>query len=217
MDKAGLDIGLEKLRSSERHYRTLLDESVDPIFSFYPDGTYRYVNKSFAHGVGKSPREIIGKKIWDIFDKDEADKRFAVVKHVFDQAKIKEIEVRVPLPSGDTYYLTTVKPVLSRQGIVETVICTSKNITKRKLAEMALKQEHDKLLAAMEEIKTLSGLLPICSSCKKIRDDKGYWNNLESYIEKHSQASFSHGICPECSEKLYGDKKWYIRMQAKKG
>jgi hypothetical protein len=56
---------------------------------------------------------------------------------------------------------------------------------------------------AMEEIKILRGLLPICSSCKKIRDDQGYWTQMESYISKHSEAEFSHGICPECLERLY--------------
>ncbi len=50
-----------------------------------------------------------------------------------------------------------------------------------------------------------SGLIPICSSCKKIRDDKGYWNQIESYIESHSEADFSHSICPECAKKLYPD------------
>lgn len=55
----------------------------------------------------------------------------------------------------------------------------------------------------------MSGLVPICSNCKKIRDDEGYWNNLESYIEKHTDALFSHGLCLECAEKLYGDKEWY--------
>jgi len=56
---------------------------------------------------------------------------------------------------------------------------------------------------ALGEIKKLSGLLPICANCKKIRDDKGYWNQIESYIRKHSEAEFSHGICPECARKLY--------------
>ena len=56
---------------------------------------------------------------------------------------------------------------------------------------------------AMKEIKTLSGLLPICASCKKIRDDKGYWHQVESYISSHSEAEFTHGICPECAKKLY--------------
>jgi ligand-binding sensor domain-containing protein len=59
------------------------------------------------------------------------------------------------------------------------------------------------LKAAMAEVKTLGGLIPICSSCKKIRDDEGYWNILESYLVKHSDAQFSHGICPECASRLY--------------
>jgi hypothetical protein len=59
------------------------------------------------------------------------------------------------------------------------------------------------LQKALEEVKTLSGFLPICASCKKIRDDKGYWNQIEAYISEHSEAEFSHGICPECLEKLY--------------
>jgi len=56
---------------------------------------------------------------------------------------------------------------------------------------------------AMDNVKTLGGLIPICSSCKKIRDDEGYWNIIESYIAKHSTAQFSHGICPDCMQKLY--------------
>jgi CheY-like chemotaxis protein/HPt (histidine-containing phosphotransfer) domain-containing protein len=59
------------------------------------------------------------------------------------------------------------------------------------------------LQAALAKIKTLCGLLPICASCKKIRDDKGYWNQIEAYISDHSEAEFSHGVCPECAKKLY--------------
>ena len=59
------------------------------------------------------------------------------------------------------------------------------------------------LREALAEVKKLSGLLPMCASCKKIRDDKGYWNQLEAYISAHSEADFSHGICPECAKKLY--------------
>ena len=205
MDKKDLIDELEMLSNSERHYRILMDESTDPIFSFFPDGTYRYVNKAFAQGVGKPVDKIIGYKIWDLFEKDEADKRFAVVKKVFSEGKTEEIEVRVPLHSGDTYYLTTAKPILDGSGAVETVICASKNITKRKLAEIALKKEHDKLSKALKEIKTLSGLLPICASCKNIRDDRGYWTQIEGYIQEHSDAQFSHAICPACAKKLYPD------------
>lgn len=59
------------------------------------------------------------------------------------------------------------------------------------------------LQKALREIKTLNGLLPICASCKKIRDDKGYWNQIEQYINERTEARFTHGICPECAEKIY--------------
>lgn len=73
------------------------------------------------------------------------------------------------------------------------------------IASIALQNSRtlDKLPDALCKIKTLRGLLPICASCKKIRDDKGYWNLLETYIHEHTEADFTHGICPECSKKLY--------------
>ena len=61
------------------------------------------------------------------------------------------------------------------------------------------------LQAALAEVMTLRGIIPICSSCKKVRDDKGYWNQIESYIRDHSEADFSHSICPECAKELYPD------------
>ena len=71
----------------------------------------------------------------------------------------------------------------------------------------ALMKEKQKLIGELQEalakVKTLSGLLPICSSCKKIRDDKGYWNQIETYIRQRSEADFTHGICPKCAKMLY--------------
>lgn len=72
-----------------------------------------------------------------------------------------------------------------------------------KQSEQSLQIEKNRLEAALSQIKTLSGLLPICANCKKIRDDRGYWNQIESYIRDHSDARFTHGICPECLKKLY--------------
>lgn len=69
------------------------------------------------------------------------------------------------------------------------------------------------LARAKKQLNNLQGLLPICSSCKKIRDDKGYWNQIESYISEHSEAEFSHGICPACMKKLYPEM--YEKIQLK--
>jgi hypothetical protein len=61
----------------------------------------------------------------------------------------------------------------------------------------------EELRASLSQVKKLSGLLPICSSCKKVRDDDGYWSRIEAFISDHSEAQFSHGICPDCAAKLY--------------
>lgn len=140
-----------ELRSREAEYRILLDESSDPIFAFYPDGQYRYVNWTFANGVGKKREEIIGKKIWDVFSKEEADKRFAIVRWVFEHGESKVIEVRVPRPDGDRYYITTAKPILNDQDQVISVICISKEITARRLAEVALQELNETLEQRVQE------------------------------------------------------------------
>jgi hypothetical protein len=74
------------------------------------------------------------------------------------------------------------------------------NWEEKKRSEIIVQLQH-----TLGEVKALSGLLPICASCKKIRDDSGYWNQIESYIHKHSEAKFSHSICPECAKKLHPD------------
>lgn len=137
----------ENRETKDNLHRILLDESSDPIFSFKPDGEYRYVNWAFAKPFGKKPSEIIGKKIWDVFPKEEADKRFAAVKYVFESGEQKVIEVRVPqpFPKNDLYFLTTVKPIKNEVGEVVNVICISKEITERIRNEADIKNKNDKL------------------------------------------------------------------------
>ncbi len=69
--------------------------------------------------------------------------------------------------------------------------------------------KNKKLSDYISEIHTLRGILPICANCKKIRDDRGYWNRLEVYFEAHSELHFSHGLCEDCAKELYGDEEWY--------
>ena len=73
----------------------------------------------------------------------------------------------------------------------------------RKQALVEKDQLISQLREALAKVKTLSGLLPICASCKHIRDDNGYWHQVETYIQQHSSAVFTHGLCPKCSQKIY--------------
>lgn len=141
---------VSKLLLNEEKYKVLLDGSSDPIFSFSKDGEYQYVNHAFAEGVCLSVKDIIHHKIWDVFSKEEADLRFATVKDVFKTGEIRTIEVRVPRPDRDRYYLTTAKPVFDIRGDVVLVICISKEITERKQLE--------KELIRVSNYDTLTGL-----------------------------------------------------------
>ena len=85
------------------------------------------------------------------------------------------------------------------------------NLLAEKIHE--LEEKNVALINANEEVTILQGILPICSMCKKVRDDKGYWYQVESYIENHSEAKFSHSLCGVCSEKLYGNEEWYREVK----
>lgn len=97
------------------------------------------------------------------------------------------------------------KPVVTERLFAAVQKCVE--IIELRRAEKKHKQEREQLItelqAALARVKLLSGFLPICSSCKKIRDDMGYWQQIESYIRNHSEAEFSHSICPDCAKKLY--------------
>ncbi|MES0349732.1 MAG: PAS domain-containing protein [Desulfobacteria bacterium] len=95
---------------------------------------------------------------------------------------------------------TVVSVILAgRKHLLESFL----DITERKQAEEERERLIGELQEALAEVKTLSGLLPICASCKSIRDDQGYWQQIEAYIRDHSEAEFSHSVCPECARKLY--------------
>ncbi len=100
-------------------------------------------------------------------------------------------------------------PIFDDQGEVDFIVEELNDIT-----ELVQSKEISNHLK--KDIKTLQGLLPICSKCKNIRDEKGYWNQIESYISSHSYAQFSHSLCQKCREKLYGEEEWYIK-DVKKG
>jgi len=117
---------------------------------------------------------------------------------------------------GATDFLT--KPIRSIEFLARVKSCLNikqnhdqlmEEFEKRKKTEKKNEELISELTKALTEIKVLSGLLPICSHCKKIRDDKGHWNSLEGYIQEHTEAKFSHGICRECAKEYYPDLDIY--------
>jgi Response regulator containing CheY-like receiver, AAA-type ATPase, and DNA-binding domains len=97
------------------------------------------------------------------------------------------------------------KPVNSVELLarVNSALMLKKEMDCRKAREQELRRSNEELQQALREVKVLKGLVPICASCKKIRNDQGFWQQLEEYLQQHSEAEFSHGLCTPCIKKLY--------------
>jgi hypothetical protein len=111
---------------------------------------------------------------------------------------------RVKHKDGSERVLEGVGKNLLDNSAVAGFVMNVRDVSERKRIEEEREKLVGELQKALSEVKKLSGFLPICASCKKIRDDKGYWRQIEAYIRDHSEAEFSHGLCPDCAKKLYG-------------
>ena len=192
-----------------------LESTTDAILVVNRDGKTSASNELFA-------------KMWkipvDIIESRDDDKALA---YVLDQLKspdsfikkVKELYADLEAESFDTLEFKDgriVERYSQPQKLDEQIIgrvWSFRDITEGERAQKKRESLIVDLKKALDEVKTLQGILPICSHCKQIRDDKGYWNKIETYIGEHSKAEFSHGMCPDCSDKLYGDEEWYIEMK----
>jgi PAS domain S-box-containing protein len=201
------EYAMEMLRASEVKFRSLLD--VAPIgIGLVRDREVQWTNRAMQEMLCYPSEALDGQSARMLYPTEE---EFITTGQSYLQAIDKTghgiFETRWVRSNGAILdiVLTTslINPLDSTQG----VIFTATDITQRKLTEA----DRDRLIAdlrqSLTQIRTLSGLLPICANCKKIRNDTGYWQQIEGYIQEHSTAQFSHSICPECVSKLYPDYK----------
>ncbi len=120
----------------------------------------------------------------------------------------EEVEVFL---ENDSISRTVEKSILhqGQEMIYRVKLSRNLDVSQKFRGTLIILEDITSLKQALANIKQLTGLLPICSHCKKIRDDKGYWNQIEDYIDRHSEAKFSHGICQECAKKYYPDYNLY--------
>jgi DNA-binding NtrC family response regulator len=117
----------------------------------------------------------------------------------------EELAVQALKSGAMDYVVKSPEAFDSMPHTVERTLRDWRLLQERKQAEEERENLILELQEALAKVKKLSGLIPICSSCKKIRDDKGYWNQLEKYLLEHSDATLSHGLCPDCAKDLYPD------------
>ncbi len=139
----------------------------------------------------------------------KSEERTRDIPVIFISALSETVDKVKAFTAGGVDYIT--KPFREEEVLVRVETHLTLRTLQKALEEknVRLEKKNVQLEEALSNIRTLSGLLPICSKCKKIRDGRGYWNQIEEYIESHSNAEFSHGLCQECMDKLYGDQEWY--------
>ena len=194
---------LDSLRASEESFSTAFRLSPAPLMiSSVDEGRLLDVNERGLTMLGYSREEILSHPSvqWYIFADHEIKKgleekmlRQGHLRDELTQLRTKQGEIREILWSAEAI----------KHRDRDVVLSLFYDITERQQVENERARLISELQKALSEVKVLSGMIPICASCKKIRDDTGYWNQIESYIESHSAAEFSHGMCPECTKELY--------------
>ena len=192
----------DKLRQLSR----AVEQSPASIVITNPAGDIEYVNPKFVNVTGYTPAEVLGKNPRVLKSGEKSPEFYRELWETIAAGKEWSGEFHNKKKNGELFWESaSISPIRDRAGRVTHYVAVKEDITARKQNET----ERDKLILdlqdALASVKSLSGLLPICASCKKIRDDKGYWSQVESYIQKHSDATFTHGICPDCIKKLYPD------------
>ncbi len=190
------------LRKSEERFQKFMNSG--PAIAYIKDagGRFVYVNEPIARRFQIPCENWIGKTDTELLGGESAAN---VVEHdltVLNDEKTVVAEEAVPTPDGARCWLSY-KFLLHDDLGQKQVGGLSFDITARKAAEQERERLVSELREALAEVKTLSGFLPICASCKNIRDDTGYWQQIESYLSEHANVEFTHGICPECVAKLY--------------
>ncbi len=182
----------------------IVESSEDAIIGQQLDGTITSWNSSAERIFGYTAEEVIGHPISILVPPDRFEELAVTLDRIRSGEHVGHYEtVRVRKDGHPIYVSLSLSPIKETESRVVGASSIARDITESR----RIREEREKLLyelqQAMSKVKVLSGLIPICANCKKIRDDKGYWNHLEVYIRTHSEADFTHGICPACLEKLY--------------
>ena len=197
----------EELKHSNEVSEIILDSMSDAVSLINTDD-YSIIdaNKAFWGQYGLSEKDILGKPCYLVTHNRKEpccppNDICPLIETVRENRTAHAEHIHFFPDGSKNFAEITTSPIIDAKGRVKRVVHIARNINARKQAE----EEREKLIielqTALSEIKTLRGLLPICMNCHKIRTEHGAWNKLETYISKHSDAEFSHGICPDCFDK----------------
>ncbi len=184
------------MNEAKEHFEMIFNTGPDAVLiACKPDGRLVGINDGFTAMTGYSRSEVIGRSSLDVHIWKNPDDRQKVVDIMNNVGHCENLEVVFRRKDGSHLVGLLSAKIITVKGTPH-VLSITRDITNRKKTEEALWK-------SLEEIKTLKGIVPICANCKKIRDDRGYWEQVEAYVSRHTEAQFSHSICPDCIKRLY--------------
>jgi PAS domain S-box-containing protein len=182
-----------------RYLAAIVESSDDAIYGMKLDGTVVSWNRAAERIYGFRAGEIIGRNVSILYPDERLDELIDTMERIkrgdhvgrSETGRVRKGGLQVPLS-------VTISPMKNPEGKISGASVIARDITARKRQEQERIKLIGELTDALGRAKTLAGLFPICACCKRIRDDQGYWQQVEAYISEHSDAVFTHGICPEC-------------------
>jgi PAS domain S-box-containing protein len=175
--------------------------------------TFYRVNHRILEILGytyKDLEENIGKSAQAFHPTPESFKKFTqeLIPSI-KKGNVEKLEIQLKRKNGELIWCKIYGKALNPENPEEGILWIIDDIDGRKKLELERKKLVSELKEALQNVKTLKGLLPICSGCKKIRNDQGQWEQLELYIRNRSETEFSHGLCHDCAKQLYGNEDWF--------
>ena len=225
MAESNVNESVDKRRSFQEQHeelRIILDSI--PAWIFYKDKENQFlrVNKEFCDAMEMSREDLEGRSLFDLYPRPQAEAYWEDDKAVMASGEPRRNIVEpMDHKKGRMWVRTDKIPYRNAQGDIIGIIGFAIDITARKNAEdelraayaeeQRIRKEHEQLVeqlrVALARIRTLNSLLPVCAVCKKIRDENGQWHYMETYISSRTDTQFTHGYCPECTEKAMIDQR----------
>jgi PAS domain S-box-containing protein len=193
-----------------KDFESIFNNSAVGIFLGKEQNHFARVNNKALEILGCTDLQDFADKGYNFFLSDDARDQF--IKNILPdllsgEACSREFQVR--RKNGEVIWIKLFGKAINPDNLYEGTVWVLVNINERKLLEAEREKLVSELQSALNNIKTLKGLLPICAKCKKIRDDRGEWEHVEVYIKERSDTQFSHGICPSCAKEVYGNEDWF--------
>jgi PAS domain S-box-containing protein len=191
-DHAGNDAQDTRLRELEARF---FDLSIDMLCFLDYSGRFRRLNPAWEATLGFSRDALMSRPFIEFVHPDDRERTLNQNREVRSGGQARAFENRYACKDGSYKWLLWNATPDADQQVIYGV---ARDITGRKHAEQEREALVQTLQVALSEVRTLQGFLPICSYCKRIRDDENYWQSVDAYLAKHTGAHFSHGICPAC-------------------